>query len=330
MKVTVVGTGSAGRRHLETLSALGVDDLVVVNEHRPRPPLEIAGASVTTVHTFDDALALASDAVVIANPTSMHAAYTERAVRAGLPVLCDKPLATDAHAAASLRDLAVARDVPVAVCCQFRFHPQIEALRAQLRAGTLGTVVDLCATQGEHLADYHPDEDYRTSYAARRELGGGVLLTQFHLFDLVHWLVGPFTDVFAVGGRRSNLEVDVEDSVTFVLEARSGVAVRGHLDYFRRPRRFTVDVTGTAGNAQWDYYDGMLSFTGGEPRTDTRPFDPAALFVATVRDFLESVRERRAARTSADDAVAVLEVIDAVRQSLVSGAVVPIAAPQEA
>jgi predicted dehydrogenase len=319
-----VGTGAAGRRHLETLRALGVDDLVAVNEHRPGPPLEVDGASVVTVHSFADALGGGLDAVVIANPTSMHASYAERAVLADVPVLCEKPLAADAASAERVRAAAAARAVPVAVCCQFRFHEQLVELREQLRDGGLGRVVDVDATQGEHLADYHPDEDYRTSYAARAELGGGVLLTQVHLVDLVHWLVGPFVRAYAVGGRRTNLELDVEDSASFVLETASGVAVRGHLDYFRRPRRFTVDVTGTEGNASWDYYAGVLAFEGRRAGTDARPFDRLALFRATVADFLDAVRDGRPARASAGDAVAVLSVVDAIRRSMRSGTAEPI------
>ncbi len=276
MKVAVVGTGAAGRRHLGTLAELGITDLVAVNEHRPGPPVVVPGAEVTTVHRFGDAIASAPDAVIVANPTSLHAPVTERAVRAGIPVLCEKPLGVDGDEAARVSALADERGVLVAVCCQFRFHEQLLELRRQLHTGALGDVVDVVASQGEHLADYHPGEDYRTSYAARAALGGGVLRTQVHLLDVVHWLVGPFRSVFAVGGRRTDLELDVEDSVSFLLESRSGVAVRGHVDYFRRPRRFTVDVTATGGNATWDYYEGTLACSGAATRTTTVPFDRAS------------------------------------------------------
>jgi predicted dehydrogenase len=330
VRVAVVGTGSAGRRHLGTLAELGITELIAVNEHRPGPPLAVDGASVTTVHDFDDALAATPDAVIIANPTALHADYTQRAVLAGIPVLCEKPLALDAVQAAHVRAVADDRGVIVGVCSQFRFHEHLIELRERLNGGSLGRVVDVVATQGEHLADYHPDEDYRRSYAARAALGGGVMLTQVHLFDVVDWLVGPFVRVFAVGGRRTDLELDVEDSVSFLLEGRSGVAVRGHLDYFRRPRRFTLEVTGTQGNAAWDYYESVLSFTGSRAYSSARPFDRPALFRATVADFVEATRDGRRPRTSADDAVAVLELVDAARRALASGVVEPIPLNREA
>jgi predicted dehydrogenase len=322
VKVAVVGTGSAGRRHLETLAGLGVTDLLAVNAHRPGPPVVVSGHEVTTVHALDDALDAAPDAVVVATPTSLHAEATERSVRAGIPVLCEKPLASDGDEAARVTELAEAEGVLVAVCCQFRFHEQLVELRRQLHAGALGDVVDVVATQGEHLADYHPEEDYRTSYAARAELGGGVLRTQVHLLDLVHWLVGPFRRASAVGGRRTDLQVDVEDSVSFLLEADSGIAVRGHVDYFRRPRRFTVDITGTRGNAAWDYYAGTLQVGDADPATMS--FDRAALFRATVGDFLDALRDGHAPRTSAREGVAVLRIVDALHRSLEGGTLEPV------
>lgn len=312
-----MGTGSAGRRHLDTLAELGITDLLAVNEHRPGPPPIVAGREVATVHRLEDAFAPKPDAVVIATPTSLHASATERSVRAGIPVLCEKPLAADGDEAARVAAVAEEHGVLVAVCCQFRFHEQLEELRRQIHAGALGDVVDVVATQGEHLADYHPEEDYRNSYAARAELGGGVLRTQVHLLDLAYWLVGPFHRAFAVGGRRTDLDLDVEDSVSFLLEARSGAAVRGHVDYFRRPRRFTVEVTGTRGNARWDYYEGTLQVGDAAPLAT--PLDRAALFRATVADFLDSVRDGHPPRTPVGDGVAVLRIVDSLQRSLAGG-----------
>ena len=107
----------------------------------------------------------------------------------------------------------VAGRVPMAVspvravaarCCS-----QCEALGTLTRARRID--------YAEYLPDWHPYEDYRTSYAARAELGGGVVLTQIHDYDLAWWLFGP------CHGRRnrralSDLEIDVEDTVDARLE----------------------------------------------------------------------------------------------------------------
>ena len=70
----------------------------------------------------------------------------------------------------------------------------------------------------EYLPGWHPYEDYRQSYAARRELGGGVVSTQIHELDYVHWLFGLPGRVFAVGGTLGSLDVDVEDTASALFE----------------------------------------------------------------------------------------------------------------
>ncbi|MEZ5140719.1 MAG: hypothetical protein R2711_18680 [Acidimicrobiales bacterium] len=175
----------------------------------------------------------------------------------------------------------------------------------------------------EHLADYHPDEDYRTGYAARRELGGGVLLTQIHLPDLLHHLVGPFRSVRAVGGQLTHLELDVDDSVTFLATAADDLAVTGHLDYVGRPKRSILELRGTAGWATADLVAGTLAVQRSDPLgpvdVQDHPIERNDLFVATMADFLDACAQRRAPRCSLDDAVAVLELTDAIRASMAGG-----------
>jgi predicted dehydrogenase len=322
-KVAVVGTGSAGRRHLTNLAReVGCEQLVAVSEHGRRAELIVDGEPIEVVHDYAAALG-AVDAVVIANPTSHHLGHSRRAIDAGCHVLCEKPLAMTSSGVSELVEAGARAGVVVAVGCQFRFHRLLLELRHQLGGGALGSVLDVDATQGEHLADYHPDEDYRRSYAARSELGGGVLLTQIHQIDILHWLFGPFERVFATGGHRTGLELDVEDTVTYLLEASGGAAVRGHIDYIGRPKRMELTVTGTRGRLRWDYYANELRGEG--PLADARaapepePFDRNQLFVDLIRDFLGAIDDGRAARTSGRDGLDVLRLVDAMKRSMQEG-----------
>ena len=82
----------------------------------------------------------------------------------------------------------------------------------------LGTLTEAEFDYAEYLPDWHPYEDYRTSYAARADLGGGVVLTQIHDYDLACWLFGAPARVVASGGHLSALDIDVEDTVDAMLE----------------------------------------------------------------------------------------------------------------
>src|SRR5437764_198404 len=65
--------------------------------------------------------------------------------------------------------------------------------------------------------------------------------------------------VYAVGGHLSNLEVDVEDSVSLLLDCQS-LPVQIHLDYLQRPPQRRCEIVGDAGRARYDYYANEVSF----------------------------------------------------------------------
>jgi len=225
-------------------------------------------------------------------------------------------------------DAAEDRGLVAAAAHQFRFEPGLVMLRDMLAAGALGTILAVEAHQGEHLADYHPDEDYRVGYAARRDLGGGVLRTQIHHVDVLDWVFGPFTRVFAAGGHRTDLEIDVEDTASYLFRSAEGTPVYGHLDYRQRPKRVSLAVVGSEGRADWDHYGGRLVHTpfapGAEPVEHNWPYDRGAMFTAQWLDVLAAVRTGSAPRTPLRDGIRAVRLVEAVERSMATDALVTV------
>jgi predicted dehydrogenase len=319
VRVAVVGTGSIGRRHLGTLLSLGCTDLVAVSEHGRRAELVVDGVDVAVRHRLDDVLGDV-DLVVVASPTAHHRDQAAAAVAAGCHVLVEKPVGVSSAGLDQLAAAAEAGGLVAAAAHQFRFEPGLLALRDLMRSGALGVVLTVEAHQGEHLADYHPDEDYRTGYAARRDLGGGVLRTQIHHLDHLEWIFGPLVRVYAAGGHRTDLEIDVEDTATYLFRSADGTPVQGHLDYRQRPKVVSLVVVGTEGRAVWDHYGGRLVVTpvapGAEPVVRSWPYDRAAMFTAQMRDVLEAVRTGRPPRTPLRDGIRAVRLVEAIELSM--------------
>ena len=109
----------------------------------------------------------------------------------GRHLLIEKPVS---HSLDGVDELARepwrARRSACLVGFQFRFHPGLRQVRAWLAEGAIGPVVSAHLEWGEYLPDWHPGEDYRRGYSARRDLGGGVILTLCHPFDTLRWLLG--------------------------------------------------------------------------------------------------------------------------------------------
>ena len=327
VRIAVVGTGSIGRRHLGTLLALGETDLVAVSEHERREALTVDGVDVPVRHQLGDAVGDA-DLVVVATPTSLHRDQAAAAVAAGCHVLVEKPVGATSAGLDMVADAADDRGLVAAAAHQFRFEPGLVALREMVAEGVLGPILTVDAHQGEHLADYHPDEDYREGYAARRDLGGGVLRTQIHHLDHLEWLFGPLVRVYAAGGHRTDLEIDVEDTASYLFRTADGTPVQGHLDYRQRPKHVSLVVVGADGRVDWDHYGGRLVHTpfapGAEPVLRTWPYDRDAMFRAQWQDVLSAVRTGSPPRTPLRDGIRAVRLVEAIERSMATDEAVPV------
>jgi predicted dehydrogenase len=109
------------------------------------------------------------DVVYVATPSSFHFENVRLALRAGKPVLVEKPFTVDAAQARELVALARAEGLFLMEAMWTRFLPHIGAIRELLAEGALGRIVTVTADHGQHFAD----ERHRVFLP---ELGGGALL----------------------------------------------------------------------------------------------------------------------------------------------------------
>ena len=133
------------------------------------------------------------------------------AARAGCHLLIEKPLADDLSRVDELRAAASKGGSRILMGFQFRFHPMIQRARVLIQNGALGKTLTAHAHWGEYLPQWHPWEDYRDRYAARKDLGGGAIATLTHPLDYLRFLLGEIETLTAIHGHISPLEVDVED-----------------------------------------------------------------------------------------------------------------------
>jgi predicted dehydrogenase len=280
---------------------------------------------IRSFSSLDEALAQQPHAAFICNPTSLHVEVALRCAGAGCDLFLEKPVSHDNVGVDELLRLVDQRGLVAAVGCQLRFHPCLRRLRAEVSSGALGRSLCVRAEVGEYLPAWHPFEDYRQGYAARRELGGGVVLTLIHDIDYLVWLFGAPRRLFAVGGHLSTLEVDVEDVASVLMECESPAGplpVHLQMDYVRQPPRRTCAVLGDAGSAELDLQLNRLIIANaaGEVRDkmELPSFERNRLFVDELRSFLTARRDRTAPEVGLRDGIFVLRVALAARSSLVT------------
>ena len=88
----------------------------------------------------------------------------------------------------------------------------------------------ICST---YLPEWHPNEDYRKSYSAKKELGGGVSIDLIHEWDYLTYLFGKPNQIFSILDKISNLEIDTEDIAIYIAKYENYL-LELHLDYFGR------------------------------------------------------------------------------------------------
>ncbi len=293
MKFLIVGFGSIGRRHLRNLSELGQHDIVLLRSQKSTLPTdEIRDIPVET--DLAAALAHRPDAVLIATPTALHLDVAIPAARAGCHIFIEKPVSDSLARIDALEAAVRSGGGQLLVGYQFRYHPTLRIAARLLSEGTIGRPVHARAHWGEYLPGWHPWEDYRQSYAARADLGGGVVRTLCHPLDYLGWLFGRAHEVFGATHPSPELELEVDLSADALLKFDQGLVAAVHLDYLQRPAEHSLEIVGTQGTIRWDNSNGNLTLSreqGDSPTLFSLPdgFERNDLFLEQTRHFLRVV-----------------------------------------
>jgi myo-inositol 2-dehydrogenase / D-chiro-inositol 1-dehydrogenase len=301
-RLGLIGAGRMGRAHLAALA--GSDQVTVAGIADPEPGArETASQAGTPGYATVPALLAAGrlDGVVIAAPTSLHAAVVAEVTAAGLPVLCEKPCGLDAGQAAACAAAAAAAGVLLQVAYWRRFVPALAALRRRIQAGELGSVLAVNCYQWDEAAPP----------AAFRAASGGVFADMgVHEFDQIRWLTGQEFGPVRVAGSALPGEAGQAgdpDCAQLVATLDGGATAMVSLGRWHPAGDSCwVEVFGTAGTARCDF----LPAGGGDA-----PFRGALRLQA--EDFARAARGLApAGGATAQDAVAALTLAGQAAEQL--------------
>lgn len=214
-RIAVAGVGLIGRRHAEIVAR----EAVLAGIADPSPAaVEVAEAlGAPLCPDIETLLAETTpDALVVATPNQCHEADGLASIRAGVPVLIEKPLADDVGAAARLVEAADDSGVPLLVGHHRRYNPIIEAAKSAIDTGRLGRIVTAQATCWLMKPDPYFNVDWR-----RQPGAGPVLINLIHDVDLMLHLCGDVTSVQAVEAAAIR-GFAVEDTAAAILQFANG------------------------------------------------------------------------------------------------------------
>ncbi len=349
MKVLFFGLGSIGQRHVRNLRQLyGSSIEILAYRTRNQSPLiqedmsadfskspeEIYG--IKSFSTIERALQEKPQIAFITNPASMHLSSALAAAKAGCHLFIEKPISHDLTGISELQKIIKEKKLISFVGYHTRFHPAIQQIKKLLLEKKLGKILSAQFIFATSLKHAHPYEDYKTGCAARKDLGGGVVLSLIHELDLCYHFFGSPSQVFALGGQLSSLEIDAEDTASALLEYENEgrtIPIHVYLDFIQNPPHRTCIIVGDRGKIFFDYFKNTLFIydyiTKGFAESDTiqntdsekisfTNFKRNMLFLDEIKHFMSCVEENKTPQVSFLDGIESLKIALALKKSMQS------------
>jgi spore coat polysaccharide biosynthesis protein SpsF len=297
-RAAIIGCGSIGQRHARNLHRLGIDDVVVLRSrqgHHQELPTDLR---VRECGSWEELLAGRPDVAVISNPTALHVDTIRRLLPTVRGIFVEKPLAADwTDVEALLREVRHHRTVSF-VGYNLRFHPAIQTLLNSLQSGVAGAPICFQCNAGHWLPDWHPYEDYRQAYFARKDLAGGAALTLSHELDLALELMGPAQAITGVFPPSDKLPLEVDVNANLLIHHDNGLVSHVHLDFLQKLYQRRGTVTCENGWIAYDLAAGdVRAQLAGETAarvlwSDAR-YDANQSYLDELECFIRYVREGR-------------------------------------
>ncbi len=230
VKLAVIGTGIMGRAHLKDVAALDNTELVAVCDvYRPAADQYAAETHTTAYYDYRDLLEHQPlDAIIIATPHYDHPQVSIAALRKGIHVLVEKPIAVHVKEGRRMIDAyeEARRQYPnlvfSAVFMQ-RTYGYWRVIKKMIDEGELGRLVRVTwlITDWFRTQRYYDNGGWRATWQGE---GGGVLLNQCpHNLDLYQWFVGMPQRVTGFASLGKYHRIEVEDEVTAYFEHENGM-----------------------------------------------------------------------------------------------------------
>ncbi|TGN08530.1 gfo/Idh/MocA family oxidoreductase [Leptospira ilyithenensis] len=226
MKAIVVGYGSIGKRHVRVLNDLGVNVAVVSGQELPTEITKFSDLK-NAIKNWEPGY------IIVANKTHEH--YNSLRIISEEDfkgkVLVEKPLFD------KVNDIPPNNFSDLKIAYNLRSHPLLKKIKTILD-GNKKSAISVNVYVGSYLPGWRQDMDYKNSYSASKEMGGGVLRDLSHELDYILWIFGPWKKLTALSGHFSNLQINSDDAVSILMETTRCPLVSIHLNYLdRRPRR---------------------------------------------------------------------------------------------
>ncbi len=314
-RVCVVGTGRWGKNHAKTLANLGCLAGIVDSDAAALARMREAHPDVKTYQNLHNALADVFDGYTVAAPAEMHVELAEAIIRAGKPVMLEKPMALTAGDARHLNNIAKRAGVNLMIGHVLLFHPAIQKIKELIESDKIGKLEYIYSNR-LNLGTVRTEENILWSFAP-------------HDISIFQHLIGSKPiEVLSRGG--AFLQPHIHDSTMTMLKYPNNVVAHAFQSWLHPFKEHRLVVIGSKGMLSFDdssdekelvFYEKGVDRVRGEPikrdgPTEIVPYERGMPLTAELSYFVEHLDGRPIEVSDGDCGVEVMEILEQATHSL--------------
>lgn len=258
MKFLVVGLGSMGKRRIRNLQYLKAGEIMGFDPLEARRKEAEEKYGIRTFDNFDMAMKEQPDALIISTPPDLHVKYAIEAAKRNKHFFMEASVVDEGMD--ELIKVCENRKIVAAPSCTLRFNDSIQKIKEVVDRGEVGKTLAFTYHSGQYLPDWHPWEDYRKFYVAKRKTGGAREIVSFE-FVWLTWIFGGIEAVSCFCGKTSILDIDIDDIYQVLMKFKNGVFGHMQVDVVSRVADRSCKIFGEKGVIFWNWGEDVRVYT---------------------------------------------------------------------
>ena len=291
MKILICGLGSIGIRHANNLLSINEKNLIFYRE-RNLPLQDKKLQKIKSFNSLSKSLSENPNIAFICNTTSKHIDTSIECAKKGCHLFIEKPLSNNLKKVRSLLSIVKRKKLKVMIGYNMRFHPLMIKIKKLLENNKLGNIYNAQSEWSEYLPDWHPWENYKGTYAAKKKMGGGCTLTLSHELDTLYWLFGKVKKVHNFK-QYKHLKIDVDTTSDFLIEFKNKIVAYSHIDFLGKPHNRGLIISGHKKKVYFDYYKNQMKITdrSGKFKLVKVIFEKNDMYLSEIKYFLNCIKK---------------------------------------
>ena len=315
-----------GKRRIRNFQYLKQEKIIGFDSREDRCKEASEKYNIETFQDISKALDEKPDALVISTPPDLHMKYAKIALENKIHFFTEASVVQDEME--DIIEMLDKNDIVGLPSCTMRYHPIVNEIRNILSKNIIGKPLSFLYHSGQYLPDWHPWEDYRKFYVAKRETGACREIVPFELV----WLIDLFGKIKTVSARKSkvsSLEIDIDDIYNILLEFENGIESTMTVDVITRFPFRQIKILGESGVILADWSERIVKYFTKEEGWIENRIDDGKIeedyihgegpYIEEMKVFLESIQKNRKQPYTFKEDLQILKTLELIEKSSDTG-----------